>query len=87
MLNKDLKADVVDDHAPHYDKKVPKKLHSSPQIGSLEDYIHAQIKAYREGDAKRQEHGCDVGLKRDEAEVENLFTKDEIVGYKVNTKS
>ena len=52
IFYKDLQADIVDDHAAHDHNKITEELHSSFQVGTLEGYIHAQVKTNRESDDK-----------------------------------
>jgi len=53
----------------------------------MEDDIHTEVKAHRKGDTKGHEHGCNVGLKSNEAQVEDLLLEDEVISNEVNPKS
>lgn len=82
-FNKEFKQNIVQSYASHRHHKIADQLDSSPQVRTLENHVHAQVKA----NGKRNEKGHDksrhVRLKGQHTHMQYLLVQHEVVKHVV----
>ncbi len=78
-FDKKLQQKIVEPHAGHGHQKIAHQLYAPPQVRSLENHIHAEVKANGKGDEKGHDKRRYVRFKSNKAKIENLLVQNEIV--------
>ena len=87
MFNKNLQADIIDDHTAHDHNQIPEKLYPPFEKGSLEDHVHAQVKSDWESNDEGNKECCYVRLECNKPEIEHLFVQNIIIGNKIDQQA